>query len=30
MSEPEVEIRVVDSLARHQASGKLKRFRPLG
>ena len=29
VSEPEVKIRVVDSLTRHQASGKLKRFHPL-
>ncbi len=30
LSDPEVEIRVVDRLQRHESTGKLKRFVPLG
>ena len=29
LSDPEVEIRVVDRLQRHESTGKLKRFVPL-
>jgi phenylacetate-CoA ligase len=29
LSEPTIQIRVTDSLQRHQASGKLRRFIPL-
>jgi hypothetical protein len=30
LSDPEVEIRVVERLQRHESTGKLKRFVPLG